>query len=398
VIFWLIACADVPETPSFDLVNPWSIQDHDQDGFGEADCDDHVAAVHPGAPDPLGDDADTNCDGVDGVDDDGDGVASGPDCNDADATIYEGADEIPWDGIDQDCDGVDEETWVEAEAGGFHTCGLRTDQRVDCWGDDTWGQASAPADTFSVVSAGRDHTCGVTLAGSIACWGRDTEGQVSGAPTSGAWLSVAAGAYHSCGIDDIGAVSCWGADDGSPVDRGQSSDALEGRWDGVAAGFGHSCAVRANADIGCWGIGDDEPGDEGQVSQAPEDGAWLWVGTGVHHSCALGENLKVHCWGAASGPNDLGQVRFRPFSDYRVLTVGDYHGCSIHEDDEENWLHCWGVTSGDLDFGQVRNRPAYDQIDFTDVSAGGFHSCAVRAAGTMECWGRNTEGQLDVPN
>jgi hypothetical protein len=74
--------------------------DFDCDGFrpisaGGLDCDDHNAAVHPGAPEiPEG--FDLNCDGqvasLDGVDSDGDGVPSladgGNDCDDTNPAIH----------------------------------------------------------------------------------------------------------------------------------------------------------------------------------------------------------------------------------------------------------------------------------------------------------------------
>ncbi|MEZ4383367.1 MAG: putative metal-binding motif-containing protein [Nannocystaceae bacterium] len=51
--------------------------DEDNDGYyansglcgsgSPNDCDDNNAAIHPGADDPVGDDIDQNCDGVDGV-------------------------------------------------------------------------------------------------------------------------------------------------------------------------------------------------------------------------------------------------------------------------------------------------------------------------------------------
>ena len=38
------------------------------------------------------------------------------------------------------------------------------------------GQATPPAGSFVSVSAGQDHTCGVRSDGSVACWGLYTRG------------------------------------------------------------------------------------------------------------------------------------------------------------------------------------------------------------------------------
>ncbi len=88
------------------LVGCEGIGNEDLDGDGwtaeQGDCDDLVAGRHPGAEDTVGNDYDENCDWVDGVDADGDGVASvesgGQDCWDDDPeragipTWYEDAD------------------------------------------------------------------------------------------------------------------------------------------------------------------------------------------------------------------------------------------------------------------------------------------------------------------
>lgn len=110
-----------------DLVECWS--DGDGDGFGDesaptlpaadgdcldagessvgGDCDDGDPAVSPVSADVWGDGVDADCDGIDGVDLDGDGYAAGfsggPDCDDDDPDVNPGATESR-NGADDDCD------------------------------------------------------------------------------------------------------------------------------------------------------------------------------------------------------------------------------------------------------------------------------------------------------
>lgn len=92
-----------------------SDSDQDKDGFtantaGGSDCNDHSAAIHPGALDIPNDKIDQNCDGHDAIDADHDGVDAPPDgadCNDASPSVHPGAKDVPGDGVDQDCNGKD---------------------------------------------------------------------------------------------------------------------------------------------------------------------------------------------------------------------------------------------------------------------------------------------------
>ncbi|MEP7188003.1 MAG: RCC1 domain-containing protein [Roseiflexaceae bacterium] len=56
-------------------------------------------------------------------------------------------------------------------AGAYHTCGLRIDGTVSCWGSNSDGQSNAPGGTFTQISAGGFHSCGVKTDGTLACWG-----------------------------------------------------------------------------------------------------------------------------------------------------------------------------------------------------------------------------------
>lgn len=85
--------------------------DMDNDGFTVAsgDCDDDRPRFNPNAPDYADDDADQNCDGVDGEDHDGDGYASedsgGDDCNDNNVNVNPGRPDPTGDSLDADCNG-----------------------------------------------------------------------------------------------------------------------------------------------------------------------------------------------------------------------------------------------------------------------------------------------------
>ena len=61
--------------------------------------------------------------------------------------------------------------FVSVRAGSHHTCGVRTDGAVACWGNDEYGQSSTPTGSFVSVSAGNNYTCGARQDGTVACWG-----------------------------------------------------------------------------------------------------------------------------------------------------------------------------------------------------------------------------------
>ena len=68
--------------------------------------------------------------------------------------------------------------YTQVAAGWRHTCGVKTDGTVACWGDDRYGKSTPPVDIFfTQVAAGEDHTCGVKTDGTVACWGYNSDGQ-----------------------------------------------------------------------------------------------------------------------------------------------------------------------------------------------------------------------------
>ena len=104
--------------------------------------------------------------------------------------------------------------FASVSAGGAHTCLVKADGSVECWGDNEFGQATPPGGSFASVSAGFFHTCGVKTDGSVECWGlnEDDDGNVVGqaTPPGGSFALVSAGGGHTCGVKMDGSVECWG--------------------------------------------------------------------------------------------------------------------------------------------------------------------------------------------
>ena len=72
---------------------------------------------------------------------------------------------------------------VSAE--GNHTCAVKADGTVACWGSDENGQATPPSGQFTSVSAGFAQTCGVKFDGTVVCWGEDRWGHGNLTPPAG---------------------------------------------------------------------------------------------------------------------------------------------------------------------------------------------------------------------
>ena len=130
-------------------------------------------------------------------------------------------------------------------AGTYHSCAMKAEGGVKCWGfnifgqlgDGTAGDRNVPTDVsglasgVSGVAAGGDHTCAVmdtVRGGGLKCWGNNGSGQLGNGTTdkhttpvevsglaSGVNV-VAAGGFHTCAVTN-GAGSSAGAQHRRPV-------------------------------------------------------------------------------------------------------------------------------------------------------------------------------------
>ena len=328
-------------------------------------------------------------------------------------------------------------------AGGWaHSCGLRESGQVACWGDNTSGQTNAPEGSFTAISTGTYHNCGLRENGAIECWGDNEQGQTD-AP-EGSFTAVSAAWRHTCGLRDTGAIECWGDNEygqiDTPTESGQQPYAGP-RYTAVSAGVDHTCAIRESGELECWGSNEGFDGYVGQSDPPPGTFIAVSAAVGSYISCGLRDTGEIECWGDVAAIEDN-----PPTGSYTALSAGwfnvcglrengaidcttddtpagrfsavstggsgsgnpGWHTCAIRESDSA--IECWGnnelfkittineetqAAEGEwVHTGQAAPPPG----SFTAVSAGTYHTCAIRTGGAIECWGNNESGESDAPD
>jgi len=251
-------------------------------------------------------------------------------------------------------------------AAGMHTCGLKANGTVVCWGNHTYGESTPPAATFTQVTSGFTYTCGVKTDGTVACWGSNDYGQ--SLPPDGTFTQVSARDTYTCGVKTDGTVVCWGNNLG-----GQSPPA--GTFTSVSPGAMHTCGLKADGTVACWGI------DGGDGRATPPAGIFTQVSSGSMHTCGLKADGTIACW----GNNDNGRATAvdATFTD---VSSGYDQTCAVRTD---GTVACWGNN----DHGQATPPTG----TFIQVSAGTWNTCGLKTNGTAACWGDDANGQSTPP-
>ena len=343
-------------------------------------------------------------------------------------------------------------TATAISSGDYHSCAIRQDGSVLCWGYGADGRlghgnianvgatqtpASAgpvdlgPGRSATAISAGDGFTCAIVDDGSVRCWGYDGEGQLGHGDAS----NIGDGATNPAGVPDQSVASA------GPVEFGAGHTAMA-----ISAGGRHACAILDDGSVRCWGwgafgqlgygnthnVGDGAftagVADQSVASAGPVDlGAGrkaVAISAGTRHTCAILDDGSVRCWGSGvdgelgygattnagdtpgSVPAELGPVNLGAGRTAVAIAAGDTHTCAVLDD---HTVRCWGSgANGRLGYGNQSNvgdtpndtpgvippvklGPGRSAIA---IGAGGSHTCAILDDGSIRCWGDGANGRL----
>jgi alpha-tubulin suppressor-like RCC1 family protein len=327
---------------------------------------------------------------------------------------------------------------MKIAAGGSTSC-LVYYSNIECWGDNSQGQAgnntfTSPAAIGKVktssnqalvatsVSAGLEQTCAISggSAGYVYCWGRydrtaDPVIKVDQTPLTGV-TAISAGTYGTCAITSAQQLWCWG-DTGFGTSGDQAMKVDEGPVAAVSlGGFITACTISAPAGAPSYFECQGSPLSVSPTAKAISAGG----GISSEHQCVvLAADGAVKCWGdntygqLGNGTTtaSLGSLQSTGVTNAIDVVAGLKHTCALIAGSTaaQNTVKCWG----DYSAAQTGQAPGGISKQTTPIevtgllgataistSSGSSHTCAsgvTAGVSWFKCWGLNTSAQVSSP-
>ncbi len=334
---------------------------------------------------------------------------------------------------------------VDLRANASHTCLLRADGDISCWGSNASGQLGVlPTEACSgstvncnptpatvplpnglgatAIGLGDRTGCASTGAGGTFCWGDNAQGELGIAigpspetpllptpiPGRVGARAFAGGDEHLCSSQGA-MLKCAGTNSEAEIGDGTTVPRLIPTETNLSAaslllysaGYRHGCAVLNDGQLYCWG-----DNAEGQTRGGTDPTLLPTrvslpnfvrdVAAAELHTCALlaDSNGTVRCWGDNQESGQLGiasrdettTIADPGLSDITSIRAGAQHTCALSA---TGAVLCWGE--------QYPNRPTLVDLQgakATAIASGARHDCAIFEDRSVRCWGANDVGQL----
>ena len=287
---------------------------------------------------------------------------------------------------------------------------------------------------ITAVAAGMNHSLALKNDGTVWAWGSDTMGQLGDnashgdryTPAKVATLTgitaIAAGWWHSIALKNDGTVWTWGRDSwGQLGDNAALVDqptpvmipSLAGIV-AISAGQSHSLALKNDGTVWSWGsdvmgqLGDNASNTDHPTPVAVANlTGIIAIAAGALTSFALKSDGTEWSWGngasgelgniAYAGGHTMTPVPITTLTDIIAIAGGEKHALALKIDGTA-WS--WGEdNNGELGddaalVPQYTPVPVAALTGIIAISAGAWHSLALKNNGTVWSWGGDSKGEL----
>jgi alpha-tubulin suppressor-like RCC1 family protein len=337
-------------------------------------------------------------------------------------------------------------TYQKLSAGTSHTCAINSLSQLKCWGRNHYGQLGdgttidksvstvidAP-NTYSEVSAGDAHTCAITSAGVLKCWGHNDSGQLGDGTSISQTvpLTINPGTIYSkisisgslsCALTASNVLQCWGMNaygglgDGTVVNKSVPTVIDFGvSYSVISTGALHTCGITTAGVLKCWGLNDSGQLGDGTTGNktlpVTVDATSTYSNVAVssfvlYHTCGITTSGVLKCWGNNNygqvGDGTTGVARALPVviasgTNFSDVSAGYVHTCAVRS--STGALYCWGYNFfSQLGDYTTTNKSSPVQADtgyfYSKVVASNNYTCGLSKSNILRCWGRNNYGQL----
>ena len=327
--------------------------------------------------------------------------------------------------------------------GDYRSFAIKSDGSLWGWGantlgelgDGNWGNTKISPikimDDVVTISVGDSHSLAIKSDGSLWAWGSNQYGKL-GDSTAGNFaqnpikimddvIAISAGKYHSLAIKSDRSLWAFGDNDNGKLGDGTKINKstpvkIMDNVIAISAGAEHSLAIKSDGTLWAWGsnhlgrLGIDDNVNNKLTPEKIMDNV-IAIGARGGHSLAIKSDGSLWAW----GDNQYGQIGdgTTGFSSYKstpvkimdnviAISAGEYHSFAIKSD---GTLWAWGRNhDGQLGDGTGgggwadntgnKSTPVKIMDDVISISAGMSHNLAIKNDGTLLAWGANTLGQL----